>query len=202
MPTPAEILAGLSEIANRARGIAVAWHVVIAVALLAMASGWRPSERLARTLVALPLASVASLAFVFGNPFNGVVFAAGSTALVALAQRGNRRVARRGASGAFWLGVASLAFGWVYPHFLDAAPVMYLVMAPLGLVPCPTLAASMGLAAMGGGLGAKTWSYVLAGFGLFYGAFGVVRLGVWLDAGLVFFACALFVVARRPAGDG
>ena len=43
MPSATEILDGLSAIANQTTGIAVAWHIVIAVALIALASGWRPS---------------------------------------------------------------------------------------------------------------------------------------------------------------
>lgn len=33
-----------------------------------------------------------------------------------------------------------LAIGWIYPHFLDGPAVDYLHAAPVGLVPCPTLA--------------------------------------------------------------
>ena len=71
MPSATEILDGLSAIANQTTGIAVAWHIVIAVALIALASGWRPLQHTARLLTGTPLVSVAALAFAFGNPFNG-----------------------------------------------------------------------------------------------------------------------------------
>jgi hypothetical protein len=74
MPHATEILDGLSVIANRASGIAVAWHIVIAMALVALAAGWRPSQRTARLLMGIPLASVAGVAIVFNNPFDGLVF--------------------------------------------------------------------------------------------------------------------------------
>lgn len=63
----------------------------------------------------------------------------------------------------------------------------------MGLIPCPTLAMVIGLAMIGGGLGSRAWSYTLAGFGLFYGVFGVARLGVVLDLPLIAGAVALAV---------
>jgi hypothetical protein len=198
MPGPEEILAGLTAIANQATGVAIAWHVGIAVALVALAAGWRPAERTARALIAVPLGSVAALAFAFGNPFNGLMFAAGAIALVALALlcRSKPRVSRAGSFTSV-IGVTAIGFGWVYPHFLEGAPSAYLYAAPVGLVPCPTLAVAVGFALLGGGLGARAWSLTLAGLGLFYGLFGVLRLGVYLDVGLVVCAGALAAVALR-----
>ena len=63
MPSTTEILDGLSAIANQATGIAAVWHLVIAIALIALASGWRPSQHTARLLIGTPLVSVAALAF-------------------------------------------------------------------------------------------------------------------------------------------
>jgi hypothetical protein len=202
MPDSTTILVGLSAIANRAIGAAIAWHVVVAIALIALAIGWRPSQRLARALIAAPLASVAAFALVFGNPFNGVMFAAGSVALAALARVGDRRPAQRGSAWASGIGIASIAFGWVYPHFLDGHPTAYLIAAPLGLVPCPTLAAAIGFALLGGGLGARAWGLALAALGLFYGLFGVLRLGVRLDVGLVLGAITLLVTVLRSDRTG
>ncbi|MBL0220925.1 MAG: hypothetical protein IPQ07_44525 [Myxococcales bacterium] len=47
---------------------------------------------------------------------------------------------------------------------------------------------------------ARAWSYTLAGFGLFYGVFGVARLGVVLDLPLIAGAVTLAVaVSPRHA---
>src|SRR5690348_10353012 len=97
MPIAREILAAQMEIAERCIAVAIAWHVVIAAAILAFALGWRPSRVAARRLIALPIASAAVLAFAFGNPFNGLVLGAGALALIALA-RGTGRVER----GPWW----------------------------------------------------------------------------------------------------
>jgi hypothetical protein len=202
MPHATEILDGLSAIANRASGIAVAWHVVIAMALVALAAGWRPSQRTARLLMGMPLASVAGVAIVFNNPFNGLVFGASALALTAIAMGGDRRLASRGSGWARGIGVTSIAFGWVYPHFLQGDATAYLYAAPVGLVPCPTLAVAIGFTLVGNGLGSRVWSLTLAALGLFYGLFGVLRLSVLVDIGLVAGALVLVTVVLHSAGGG
>jgi hypothetical protein len=199
MPSATEILDGLSAIANQATGIAVAWHIIIGTALAALASGWRPSQRTARLLTGTPLVSVAALAFAFGNPFNGWVFAVSVLALTGLAMNRDRRPVSRGSAWTGRIGVAMVAFGWLYPHFLEGQPTAYLYASPVGLVPCPTLAAAIGFVLLGGGLGSRIWSLTLVAVGLFYGLFGVLRLGVFLDIGLVGGAVALAASFRSPA---
>ena len=103
----------------------------------------------------------------------------------------------RGGGVAFGAGAAMIAFAWTYPHFLAGSSTWYLVAAPLGLVPCPSLAAAIGFALLGGGLGSRASSLTLASLGLFYGLFGVLRLGVLLDVGLVLGAAALSFTALR-----
>ncbi|MBL8621673.1 MAG: hypothetical protein JNK64_10225 [Myxococcales bacterium] len=200
MPSATEILAGLTTIAHRGLAAAIAWHVVLAVVLVALARGWRPGQRVAAALLAAPLVSVAAFALAFANPFNGAVFALGAVGLTGLALRGDPRPVARGAAWAWWGGVAMIAFGWCYPHFLDDRPLAYLYAAPMGLVPCPTLSAVIGLALLAGAPASRPWSLALAGLGLFYGLVGVVRLGVALDLGLVAGATALAVAALRPHG--
>lgn len=201
MPTADEILAGLTLISNQAVVVAVAWHVVLMAVVLALAVGWRPALRAARVLVILPLVSVAALGFAFGNPFNGTAFAAAAVALGLLGLRASGAAAPRGGALTSVIGIAMIAFGWIYPHFLDAHPLVYVYAAPVGLVPCPTLALAIGFTLLGGTLGARAWSVVLAAFGLFYGLFGVMRLGVYLDLGLVLGSATLIVVAAQSTAS-
>jgi hypothetical protein len=67
----------------------------------------------------------------------------------------------------------------------------YLYGAPLGVVPCPTLMAVLGLTLLGGGFRSRAWSLTLVGLGLLYGVVGVAWFGVILDAILVAGAAAL-----------
>lgn len=195
MPTSQEILASLTAIANRAIVVAIAWHIVLALVIVALAIGWRPAQRTARALIAVPLGSVAVIALASGNPFNGLMFAAGAVTLLALARLGCTGIVSRAGPLLSAAGLAAIAYGWLYPHFLRAHWSAYLYAAPVGIVPCPTLAVAIGLALLGHGLGARAWSLALALLGVFYGLFGVLGLGVHLDLGLVAAAAILAITA-------
>lgn len=204
MPTPAEILAGTEVIARENVAFALLWHVVLACAVLALILRFRPSRRFAGVALAAPLASVSVAAWTYGNPFNGLVMA---LLAVILAGIGASLAPTPVTPGPRWqraAGAAMIAFGWGYPHFLAPGTTWaYLVAAPVGLVPCPTLSVVVGFALLGRGLRSRAWAGVLAGAALFYGIFGMLRLGVWLDVGLLAGAVALAVVAlRRPARRG
>jgi hypothetical protein len=191
VPSSTQILEGLTRIAREGEVVAVAWHVLLLLVLVALGMGWRPSKRLAALLLALPLASVALAALAFSNPFNATVFLIGTAILAALGARLPRERPERGSVAARLFGALMLAFGWTYPHFAEGGLLPYLYLAPIGLVPCPTLATVMGLALLTEGFGARAWPAVLAVLGLFYGIFGVFILGVMLDVGLVLGAAVL-----------
>jgi hypothetical protein len=198
MPSPTDILAGLTRAANQLSVVAIVWHIATFVALAALLAGFRPQRRAAALLLTLPLGSVAVVALALRNPFNAAVFAALAAALAMRARHmGSDRVASAGrwATGA---GAALVAFGTVYPHFLAAPSLwMYALAAPLGLVPCPSLAVVVGFTLLAGGFGDRIGSLLLASVALFYGVFGVARLGVRLDYALVAGALALATLALR-----
>jgi hypothetical protein len=131
------------------------------------------------------------------------LFAALALAMLGLAARLQRRPVERGGTAMAIAAGFLIAFAWAYPHFLEArSPAVYLVAAPLGLIPCPTLALVIGLTLLAGGFGSRAWSLLLVAAGLFYGVFGVARLGVSLDLVLVAGALCLLVLLgrRRSAG--
>lgn len=203
MPTPQSILENLRLIATDAMMVAALWHVLVSVAAIAIARGWRPSRRRAGVLLALPVGSVSLIAFAYGNPFNGILLGTVAIALGVVATRLGDDKTRRGARSATAFGVTMIVFGWTYPHFLEShAPAIYLVAAPTGVIPCPTLSLVIGFALLSGGLGSRAWSLTLAGAGLFYGLFGALRLGVGIDLVLVFGAAALVVVAFGLSSRG
>jgi hypothetical protein len=198
MPTPEQVLGGLGEIANTWRWLAVAWHVYFAVLVVGLVLGVRPSTRVSGTLVVVPLLSVGVLAWGSGNSFNGIVFALVGVLLLAISARlGNARVAIA-SPWASVPGMVMVAFGWIYPHFLEARSfVAYLYSAPTGLIPCPTLSAVVGFGLLLGGMGSRLWAWVVAVMGLFYGIFRAVRVGVSLDWVLSAGAVWLVVVGSR-----
>lgn len=204
MPTPEQILSGLSAIANHWRGLAIAWHVYFGALVLALVLGARPPARMVALLLAPPLVSVGVLAWVSANPFNGVVFTALAAACAFVPLRRRERV-----QVTLWWsvpGVMLFAFAWVYPHFLAVPAVSpYLYASPLGLIPCPTLAAVTGVGLMTGGLGSRAWMLAMGAAGVFYSLFGAGLLGVLLDWVLLGGALILLLqawVVHRRAGAG
>jgi hypothetical protein len=204
MPSSDWILANLTKSANEAQAMALLWHVIAVAAGVALLHAWRPSPRLAGIILAAPLSSVSILAFVFGNRFNGVVFAVLAGVLFAVALHSCSD------SHAFfprplWMkiaGSALIAFGWFYPHFFRESSLFhYAVAAPLGVIPCPTLSFLIGATLLAGGL-SRPWSAVLGLGGLFYGVFGFVRLGVQIDIVLVLGASLLLALAARSRREG
>jgi hypothetical protein len=198
MPTSQQILDGLAAIANSRRALAVLWHVAFGVGISAFLLGWRPRRQLAGVLLALPLVSVSALAWLTGNPFNGTVFL---LLAAALAWQAIRLPQARVGTGGTWLlaaGTLLTAFGWIYPHFLETDTwTTYLYAAPLGLVPCPTLSALVGMAMIFDGLGSRGWPMTLASVGAIYGLIGWLRLGVTIDLVLLAGAAVLGIAAFR-----
>ncbi|MHB8994760.1 MAG: hypothetical protein ACYC63_05900 [Armatimonadota bacterium] len=195
MPSPEAILDGLTDITNQWSQVAILWHVCLLLVVLALAIGRRPSRRRAATIAVLPLVSVSLAAWSFGNPFNGVVFVLLAIALLVVARQLPSVPVAAGPPWATAIGIVAIAFGWVYPHFLqNASPWLYLIAAPFGLLPCPTLSGLIGFTLLAGGFRSRSWSLTLSGAGLFYGLFGALRLGVQLDLALVGAAVALLVL--------
>jgi hypothetical protein len=204
MPTSESILSGLTRLSNTYQSISIAFHAFLVLVIVLLAVGLL-GRRLAGTMLCAPLVSVSVLAWISGNPFTGILFAAVAVALLVLSftlPDGRARLAPLPVTIA---GFVLTAFGWVYPHFLQTTSfVPYLYAAPVGIVPCPTLSAVAGLALVMGALEWRAWGIVLSAVGLVYGLFGVLRLGVTLDWVLVAGAAALLVYSAsfRPAVAG
>jgi hypothetical protein len=204
VPSPDDILAGLRLASQRSIPLAAVWHVLVSIALIAVVAGRRPSRRLAAVASAAPVFSASAVAYAFGNPFNGTLLGAAGLALVSLAWRFGDAPVQLGGTFEKLTGAAMVVFAWVYPHFLEGlGTTTYLWAAPMGIIPCPTLALVIGFTLLFGGFGSRSWCLVLAAVALFYGVFGVTRLRVALDVILVGGASALLVRALRGlSADG
>jgi hypothetical protein len=196
MPGADQILEGLTRIAREWTWLAMLWHAVVAVMLAAIVTGRAQRRSIALTMSAM-VASVAAMAWWSGNWFNAAVF--GTLAIEMARQALRLSVVDRCSPSRSWpIGAAALGFGWVYPHFLDdASRWEYAYAAPMGLIPCPTLAAVIGLSLIVGLFESRRWGILLGSTGLVYGVIGVARLGVWIDAWLIAAAVAAIVAALR-----
>lgn len=199
MPSPPEILDGLTAISNQWRGVAAGWHVLAGLLALSLLSGWRPTERLLAVLTALPLLSVSVLAWSAGNAFNTVTCAGLALLLLRCVPRLRPQRVRFESAWEVLAGTTMVTFGWTYPHFLKTDSwTAYLYAAPLGVVPCATLSAAIGIAWMVAPLRSGPWALTLASGGLLYGLLGVFYLNVMIDSVLLAGALALAGAWMRP----
>jgi hypothetical protein len=186
MPSPSNILDGLTALSQQWRIVAIAWHVLAGALGVVLARGWRPPDRLLAGLLTLPLLSVSVLAWLSGNPFNGSVFALLAFSLLTQTRRLPGTRIHFGSPAEMAIGAAAVAFGWMYPHFLHADSwVTYTYAAPLGVVPCATLSAVVGFTWLVRPVVSRAWAATVVTGGLLYGLLGVFYLNVPIDMFLV-----------------
>jgi hypothetical protein len=194
MPSPTDILKGLGSIANGVIFLAILWHVLIAIVIIALLEGWRPTRKLGAIYLAAPLLSVSILAWAYKNPFNGVVFLMLAVILALIGLRFPNEKVQAAPLWGLVFGALMILFGWIYPHFLtNASWIKYLFSAPAGLIPCPTLSFTIGFALLANGFGSRVWSITLVVIGIFYGLFGFFRLAVHLDIVLLLGSLILLI---------
>lgn len=182
MPDKEQILNTLQSIANQFTTVAIIWHLVLYIFIALLLFKLYPSGQLTGILLSLPLISVAVFAWVAGNPFNGSVFALLAILVLVFGLRIPPVPVEISRLPFLVAGIAMVIFGLVYPHFLEnGSLVRYLVAAPTGLIPCPTLSVVIGFALIFSGLNSQALTLTLVVAGLFYGLFGAFRLGVTLD---------------------
>lgn len=197
MPSAADILRTLESISREWMGLAIAWHILLAIVIMTVILGWRPSRKVGATLLVLPLLSVSALAWLYGNPFNGIVFL---LLAILLAVLGLSQPAARVTPAPGWaraVGVVLVAFGWIYPYFVGGGSwLRFLGVAPTGLIPCPTLSLIIGFTLLANGFSSRAYSLSLGFLGMFYGVFGAFRLGVRIDLMLLAGAVVLMAFAQ------
>lgn len=193
MPSSSEILSHLSFLSQSYIGLAILWH--LAVFSVMARKGWRPKQRHAAQLLLLPLISVSILAWLHGNPFQGLVFLILSFILGLISFQLAIRPVSLHRKWTFPVGILALVYALIYPHFLDGKSILlYLIAAPVGVVPCPTLSLVFGFSLLFNGFYSRAWQAVCAVAGLFYAAFGIVVLGVWLDLGLLLITASMLIL--------
>jgi hypothetical protein len=182
-----EILNELYAIANDYSSVAIIWHAVFYILFILLLTIWKPSNRLFSILICLPLLSVAVIAWISGNPFNGLLF----SVLAILILLSGLSASKESISFTLFpsgvIGILMIAFGLVYPHFIETNSIIkYLYASPVGIIPCPTLSVLIGIVLLFKGFGSQPIIIVLIIAGLFYGFVGLIKLNVKLDLFLLF----------------
>ena len=200
MPTTGAILEVISRSAHDLAWLALAWHVAVLLLACGLVAGWRPATWFAHVLLVAPVATVAVASLAYGSWFNGASFAVLAVLLAVWSRELALPLRATRSRPQFWIGVALIAFALTYAHFTSGWNAA-LWLAPVGVVPCPTLALVAGFALLADGFHSRKISEVLVGWTAFYALFGIFRLGVWLDVGLIVAALALAALAWRTLGS-
>lgn len=194
MPKTEEIINGLQTIANDYSTFAIIWHALFYFLLAALVFKWEPPNKLLGLLICLPLLSVAVLAWITGNPFNGVLFSVMTIMIFIFALRASNEPITVSQVPFMIIGILMIVFGLIYPHFINTNSFLkYLYASPVGLVPCPTLSILVGFLLLYNGLGSQSLTLTFIVFGLFYGLFGAFKLSVYLDIFLILGSISLLV---------
>lgn len=196
MPSAQDILTGLQTLANQYYAIAILWHAVFYLALAALVGTWRPGRRTVALFLVLPLLSVAALAWMTGNAFNGMLTSLAALLIFVFGISLSAQPVEWSRRTFLLAGIAMVIFGLAYPHFLQVNSLLtYLFASPAGLIPCPTLAVLIGVLLMTNGLGSRGLMLTGIGFATFYGLIGVIWLGIALDLGLLIGAAMLLLLS-------
>jgi len=194
MPKTSDIINGLQSIVNDYSAVAIIWHIVFYLILAALIAKWQSSSRLTAILICLPLVSVAVLAFISGNPFNGILFSVMAVLTLIFGLKASHEPIQTSQLIFMVTGILMIVFGLVYPHFISAGSFLkYLYAAPVGLIPCPTLSILIGFLLVYNGISSQSITLTFVVFGLFYGIFGVLKLAVFIDIFLVLGSLSLLV---------
>lgn len=92
-------------------------------------------------------------------------------------------------------GALGLVFGFWYLHWVES-PVWLnaFLYSPLGVVNCPTMAAICGFLCLSQKPRSKVLETTVGLITLYFGFFGIFRLGAYVDVALIL--CALFLLGR------
>ena len=194
MPDKEAILSGLQKIVNDYSIIAIIWHILFYALVVALIAKWLPSNRFLALLFCLPVLSVAVMAFMTGNPFNGILFSLLTLLLFIFGLRATVQPLQVSQIIFMVIGILMIVFGLFYPHFTQGDSfIKYLYASPAGLIPCPTLSIIIGFLLLYNGLGSQAITLLMVIYGLFYGLFGTLRLAVYPDIFLIFGSISLLV---------
>jgi hypothetical protein len=96
------------------------------------------------------------------------------------------------------IGFIAIVFSFYYLHWVEK-PILLnaLIYSPLGIVNCPTMLAFCGLLCFLKKPGSFYLEYFAASVTLYFGFFGIMRLGAYIDIVLV--AVAMFLIIRKTS---
>ena len=199
MKTSEAITSMLETVAREAKTYAVFVHLLFLAALgLGSLVG-----RLRNFLFSLFIAFISLSAAIFGIAYviapNVILFATFFLLILRARLAGKLNFDLGNAAPvSLCFGVLGLVFGFWYLHWVES-PVWLnaLIASPLGVVNCPTMVTVCGFLCLSQKPRSALLEAAVGAVTLYFGLFGIFRLGAYVDVVLVL--CALFLLVRLIA---
>ncbi len=190
------ILNYIQSVAGKYPVLSIALHVmVIALTILFFIPAFKQKRFVYNGALSVLFTSVAVIACINDNPFNGGVFVILLGFVIVEFFRRRNEIVTVSFSRHTWgtnvknaLCLAFIFLGLLYPHFVNVSPILFIFLSPFGIIPCPTLTVTMGLLNLfypRVSKGVYTATTLMA---LFYGITGVFLLQVYMDIPLMLIA--------------
>jgi hypothetical protein len=196
---PAAIFAWLQQVAADVQTWSLVLHLVMLVVLV-MGLVIRPlRNHLLAGFMVLITGSATVISIIYGLVPNVIVF--GLVCLLtgqawATGRLNFDPLSRRPLPVLF--GLVGLIFGFWYLHWVPGPIALTaLYHSPLGVLNCPTLVTVCGLLCLTTKPRSHLLEAVTASSTLFFGFYGIMRLGAWVDVTLIL--CAAFLILRLGA---
>ncbi len=195
--TPQELIVSLSSVASETKQIALIMHCVFLIVFVVGLFVKKTRNILFSLLILILSGSATLLAFKYRIIPNIIVFGAIFTlSLVPLIKKEmSFDISNVGALGKI-IAFLSLAIGFYYLHWIEE-PVWInaFFYSPLGIINCPTLITICGLLIFSTRPGLAMLEVFTACITLYFGFFGIMRLGAKIDFMLII--SGLYVIFRQ-----
>lgn len=199
----ATILNYLEMVANSDLSVNMVMHVTVLAALAAvfLIKGEWAKRYLFHFSIWMLFTSVTIRAITFGNPFHAVTFGIlGVVAFMHLVLN-NMEIEPNRNKLQTAVALFFILIGLWYPEFVHKNLGAMLLYSPMGVIPCPTLLATLGLMTLVyRGSGKLLYGATII-IGFVYGIIGTFVLGVYLDIALLLLSVYAAYVYYTEASD-
>ena len=197
--SPEEIKALLTTVAGDLKPYSVFVHILFIVVLVLGFFLNRMQSMLFFLFIAFLSLSATVVSVVYAIIPNIIIFAAFSVLIVqAFAAKNLNFSFEKDRSVDLMFGIVGLLFGFWYLHWVeDPIWLNALFFSPLGAVNCPTMVTICGFLCLSRQPRSLFLETAVGLTTLYFGFFGLFRLGAYVD--IVLIACALFLLARLTA---
>ncbi len=141
-------------------------------------------SHIVNAFLAVVSGSVFLHAVVFKNPFIGLLFLIVTSILVFELFRRKNIFEFTGSRVIDITAVLLLVFGFAYPHFMNISLAEYLLYAPVGIVPCPTLITILGFYLLNTRPGKGSY-WTITIISTIFSLIGIIMFKVYIDIVLV-----------------